>query len=113
MNDGLFAAIYLDEDVHILVGELLSGRGFRAVVTRDAGRLGKADRDQLAYAVSQRMAILTHNRSDFEELEREYAATGQPYAGIIIATRRHPYEIMRRLLNTLTADELGNQIIYI
>ena len=66
MNDGLFIAIYLDEDVHILVGELLSRRGFRAITARDANQLGKSDSEQLAFATSQLRAILTHNRSDLK-----------------------------------------------
>ena len=66
MNDGLFIAIYLDEDVHILVGDLLTRRGFRAITARDADQLGKSDAEQLAFATSQGRAILTHNRRDFE-----------------------------------------------
>ena len=53
MNDGLFIAIYLDEDVAVLVGELLSRRGFRALTARDAGRLGKSDDEQLAFAAER------------------------------------------------------------
>ena len=116
MNDGLFIAIYLDEDVHILVGDLLTGRGFRAVTARDADQLGKSDSEQLAFAASQRRAILTHNRKDFEELHRRYTAKGQSHPEIVIATRRHPYDLARRLfvlLNTLTADEMQGQLLYI
>ena len=53
MNDGLFIAIYLDEDIHILVGDLLTRRGFRAVTARDADQLGKSDSEQLASAASR------------------------------------------------------------
>ena len=109
MGDGLFVAIYLDEDVHILMGDLLTSRGFRAITTRDADQLGKSDAEQLAFATSQGRAILTHNRRDFEELHRRYTAAGQAHAGIVVATRRHPYDLSRRLLvllNTLTADEM-------
>ena len=116
MNDGLFTAIYLDEDVHVLVSDLLTRRGFRAITARDAGRLGKSDSAQLAFAAGQHRAILTHNRRDFAELHRRYTADGQMHAGIVIATRRHPHEVARRLfalLNTLTADEMQGQLLYI
>ena len=116
MNDGLFTAIYLDEDVHVLVGDLLTTRGFQAITARDAGQLGKSDSEQLAFAADQRRAILTHNRRDFEELHRQYTAEGQSHAGIVIATRRHPYEVAHRLfvlLNTLAADEMQGQLLYI
>ena len=116
MNDNLFIATYLDEDVHVLVGELLSRRGYRALTTRDAGQLSKLDIDQLAYAAARGMAIVTHNRRDFEELHRQYIDAGQSHAGIIIAAQSPPYELARRLfrlLNALSEDEMRNQLIYI
>ena len=114
--NSLFVALYLDEDVNVHVGELLMMRGFRVVTTRDAGQLGQSDSAQLAYATSKSMSILTHNRADFEGLNNHYIETGQAHAGIVIATRRRPYELTQRLLrllNTLTADEMQNQLIYI
>ncbi len=116
MNDCLFIAIYTDEDVNILVGELLKGRGFRAITARDAGQLGKPDQDQLAYAAEASLTVLTHNRADFEELHRQYLTDGRSHAGIIIAVRRSPYGITDRLLqmlDTVTADEMQNQLLYI
>lgn len=41
----LFIELYLDEDVSVLLSELLRGRGFIAVTTRDAEMLGKSDRE--------------------------------------------------------------------
>jgi hypothetical protein len=107
----LFAEVYLD-----LVGDLLRARGFRAVTARDAGLLGQADSEQLQYAASHRMVILTHNRVDFEALHRQYLAGGQSHWGIVIAARRHPHRIaanLVRLLDRLTADELQEQLLYI
>ena len=116
MKDGLFIAIYLDEDVAVLVGELLLRRGFRTLTARDAGRLGKSDDEQLAFATERGMAILTHNRDDFEELHRQYIEAGQPHAGIVIANQPLPYELTQRLLrllDMLTSDEMRNQLLYI
>jgi hypothetical protein len=48
----LFIELYLDEDVDVLVANLLYARGFAALTTREAGRLGSDDVTQLAYAVS-------------------------------------------------------------
>ena len=112
----LFATIYLDEDVSVLVAQLLKGRGFDAVTTRDKGMLTKPDEDQLAYAVSLERCILTHNRADFEHLHAQYLESSQFHWGIIISSQRSPYEITRRLtilLNNLTADEIANQLLYI
>jgi hypothetical protein len=112
----LFAELYLDEDVSVLVATLLRARGFRAATTQAAGRLGSSDADQLAHAVGLRAAFLTHNRADFESLASQYFAAGRTHYGIIIAVRRPPREIAQRLmllLNQTTADELENQIRYV
>jgi hypothetical protein len=112
----LFIDLYLDEDVDVLVAGLVRARGFAASTTQEAGQPGKNDAEQLAYAVSQHKALLTHNRTHFEALAQQYLAAGQRHYGIIIAVRRSPHEIVRRLLivlNQVTADEMENQMRYI
>jgi len=63
----LFANVYLDENIRVLVADLLEAGGIRAVTTRDANRLGESDDSQLRFAADTQMALLTHNRRDFEE----------------------------------------------
>jgi predicted nuclease of predicted toxin-antitoxin system len=112
----LFLELFLDEDVDVLVADLVRARGFSAVTTQEAGRKQKADGDQLAYAASRQLVLLTHNRVDFEELAQQYFADGKSHSGIIIAVRRAPYEIAQRLLvilNHVSADEMTDQIRYI
>lgn len=112
----LFAKIYLDEDVDILVANLLSARGLEAKTAREQEMLGRLDPEQLAFAVFERSCLLTHNRLDFEKLHNTYLSIDQPHAGILIAKRRNPYEIAERvaiLLDTLTADEIANQLFYV
>ena len=114
--DKLFVELYLDEDVSVLIAELLRARGYAAITARDAGQLEKSDEEQLAYAVSQSKALLTHNRVDFEALARKYFETKRAHYGIIVATRHTPPEVVRRLLqilNNITADEMKNLIVYI
>jgi hypothetical protein len=116
VTDRLFIEVYLDEDVDVLVANLVRARGFRATTTREAGRLGSSDAEQLAYAVARRMALVTHNRHHFEALARQYSDGGQTHYGIILALRRPPYELARRLLlilNQVTADEMQDQVRYI
>ena len=112
----IFICTYLDEDVDVLIAELLRSRGFESTTVRQANQLGKTDAEQLQYAVSKGAALVTHNRSDFEKLAQEYFEAKKQHFGIIIAVR-HPYqEIVRRLLlilDSTTADEMENQIVYV
>ncbi|MCP4211611.1 MAG: hypothetical protein GY764_09030 [Halieaceae bacterium] len=112
----LFAEVYLDEDVSVLIAVLLRARGINAMAARDEDMLGQDDPIQLAHAASLERCIVTHNRIHFESLHREYVEGQRTHWGIIAATRRSPYEIGRRLgvlLNTLTADEIQNQLLYV
>lgn len=91
----LFIRLYLDEDVDVLVAALLKGYGFEAVTTREAGRLGSEDEEQLAHAVRKGMAVLTHNRVHFEgpggRLRRGGpGAPGHPHRGAASAVRDGP-----------------------
>ncbi len=112
----LFALVYLDEDVSMLVAALLRARGFDAIIARDERMLGEDDPAQLAHAISLGRCIVTHNRVHFERLHMEYVAAGRKHFGIIVASRRNPHELARRvaiLLNTLAADELADQLLYV
>jgi predicted nuclease of predicted toxin-antitoxin system len=112
----LFAALYLDEDVDTLVARLLRARLHDVITASEAGQLGRSDPEQLTYAVAHLRAIVTHNRRDFAPLALEYGTTGRHHYGIVLAVRRSPYELAQRLLNLLnsvTADEMENQVFYI
>lgn len=113
---GLFAKIYLDEDVAVLVADILRTNGFEVGITSELHRKGKNDPDQLRYAGENGMAILTHNRTDFEDLASDYFDHGHNHHGIIISVIRPPQEIARqmmKLLDRFTADEMSNQVMYI
>ncbi len=112
----LFIELYLDEDVDVLVAALLRAHGFVGVTAQAAGRKGEDDDEQLAYAINQQQTLLTHNRDHFVALAQEYFTAGRKHYGIIIAVRRSPQEIVRRLvpiLNQRTADEMEDQVIYV
>ena len=72
--------------------------------------------EQVDKATSLQRCLFTHNRLHYEELHREAIAGKKKHFGIIIGSRRNVYESARRiatLLNTLTADEIENQIFYV
>jgi len=112
----LFIEFYLDEDVDVLIASLLRARGFAAITTLEAENIGAEDSRQLEYAAQQRKTLVSHNRVHFENLAADYFASKKRHAGLIIAVRRPPHEITKRLLailNHITADEMGNQLIYV
>lgn len=112
----LFIDLYLDEDVNVVLADLVRARGFRVTTTQAAGQMGMTDENQLDFAASQRKAILTHNRVDFEILAQRYFEEKKTHSGNIIAVRRHPKELSKRvliLLDSVTADEIEDQIRYI
>jgi uncharacterized protein DUF5615 len=94
---------------------MLRARAFRMSTARDARHLGQTDERQLQAAAGADCILLTHNRTDFERLHRRWLESGRRHAGIIIARRRLPGELMARLgrlLGRLTADEFTNQLFY-
>jgi hypothetical protein len=112
----LFIHLYLDEDVSTLVAKLLRSRGFAVTTTLEASNTGRSDAEQLAHAAQAQMAIVTHNRADFEALAADYFKNGRSHGGIIIAVRRTAQEIARRLLvilNAVTSDEMRDQVRYV
>ena len=76
--------------------------------------MGKADDDeQLAHAVSEQRAIVTFNHKDFGVRHERYRAQDKEHWGIVLSTEE-AIDVLRRrllrLLNTLSAEELKNQI---
>lgn len=112
----LFARLYLDEDVSVLVADLVRAHGFDVTTAREENQLGNTDEAQLQFAREHQRAIVTHNRSDFQRLVQVSFDSGDAHRGVVIARRRPPSAIAKRLtvlLNTHTARELRNQVVYI
>lgn len=113
----LYIPLYFDEDVSADIVNNLRTPGFDVASARDHGMLRRDDDEQMAHAVSQRRAVVTHNRVHFENQHRKLLETGRKHYGIIIAKRRpKDTQVVAKLLallNTLTAEEMENQIRYI
>lgn len=108
--------VYLDEDVSVLVAKMAIARGFQVTTTQQAGRIGATDAEQLAFAAASGMALLTHNRVDFEALARAYVLEHRHHAGILLAVRRPPREIAHRLcalLSKPSGTNLADQVRYL
>ena len=115
----LFIAIYTDEDVTTDLAPSLRRRGYSAQSTLEAGNLQLPDEAQLNYATEQEMAILTYNSRDFISLAQSWYFAGWEHAGIIVSQQfdqHHFGELLRRtlrLLDTMTADEIYNQVVFL
>lgn len=112
----LFAHLYLDEDVSVLLAELLRSQGYEITTALEAGNLHADDDEHLGFAAARGMTVVTHNRRDFEQLASKYVRSGQSHAGIIICVRRSEPQIATRLLkilNEFTADEMRDLLLYV
>jgi predicted nuclease of predicted toxin-antitoxin system len=107
-------SLYLDEDVRVLLAEVLRSRGYRVTHVLEAGRTGRSDPAQLAYAVEHKMAILTHNIKDYVVLHKSYQARGKNHFGIIVSEQVPFNDLLRRMLKCLssnTEESLANSMI--
>jgi hypothetical protein len=113
----LYVRLYLDEDVSAGIVENIRQRGFDVLSARDADRLRLDDDAQLAFAISEGCVLFTHNRYDFEQRHNRYLAEGRRHCGIILAMRRPSDTVvvarLLALLNSVTADEMINQLRYV
>jgi alpha-amylase/alpha-mannosidase (GH57 family) len=105
--------LYLNEHLSPRLVTQLRRYGFDATSSQAANMLSEADDQQLALAVSQQRALVTFNVSDFARLHEKYLADGKEHWGIILSTEEWISVLLHRLLrllNSVSADELKNQI---
>lgn len=57
-------------------------------------------KNNLRMRLIQQRALVTYNRSDFEELIQIYFAIGQKHYGVILAVRRPPQEMLIQPINS-------------
>ncbi|MEJ2586450.1 MAG: DUF5615 family PIN-like protein [Deltaproteobacteria bacterium] len=80
---------YLDEDISPRVAEILRGYQVDVMSTYEAIMSGSTDRQQLEYAASKGMAMVTRNRNDFVRLTVQFFNEQRPHCGVLIV----PYSI--------------------
>jgi len=109
-------SLYLDEDVRVLLAEVLRSRGYGATHVLEAGRAGRSDAEQLAYAVKQGLTILTHNVRDYVILDKSYQTAGKNHFGIIVSGQIPFNDLLRRTLKCLSSnskESLRNRLIWL
>jgi predicted nuclease of predicted toxin-antitoxin system len=104
---------HLDEHISKALADALRHRGIDATTTADAGLVGAADRDHLAFAAAAGRVVVTQD-TDFLRLHAE----GVPHAGIVYCHSQSCTigEMLRRLLlihAALSPDEMKNRVEYL
>ncbi len=105
--------LYLNEHLSPRLAEQLRKYGFDVTSTLECHMVEADDDEQLAYAASDQRAIVTFNHKDFAVRHTRYLAEGREHWGIILSTEEAIDVVRRRLLrllNTVSAEELKNQI---
>jgi predicted nuclease of predicted toxin-antitoxin system len=108
--------LLIDEDVRQLLAETLRQRGFDARHVDELNRSGLSDSEQLAFAVKQRRAILTHNIRDYVLLDREYGAKSPPHHGILVCDQVPFRELLRRTMRCLARKsdtDIRNHVVWL
>ncbi len=76
--------LYLNEDCSDRrLKKILVEFGYDVQTTYEVNNIGKDDKNQLIYAVSQNRAFVTHNRKDFIRIHKE----NPNHSGIIVCTQ--------------------------
>ncbi len=108
--------LHLNEHLSPRLAAQLRTYGFDVTSTLEMNMIATDDDEQLAYAASSQRAIVTFNHKDFSVRHDRYLETGQEHWGIILSTEESLDVLRRRLLkllNTVTAEELKNQVCWL
>jgi predicted nuclease of predicted toxin-antitoxin system len=117
--EALFLRLYFDRHIMARLAVDLRGRGFDVLRTEEAGKDTASDEEQLAFATTDRRAILTFNIRDFVPLHEQWQAAGRPHAGIVVSqqlgSRQYGLLLQRmlRLLNHFTAEEMVSNFVHL
>ncbi|MGH9939640.1 MAG: DUF5615 family PIN-like protein [Blastocatellia bacterium] len=105
--------LHLNEHLSPRLAVQLRMHGYDVTSTLEMGMVGVDDDEQLAFAATEQRAIVTFNHKDFAVRHEQYQAEGKEHWGIVLSTEETISVLRRRLLrllNTLSADNLKNQM---
>lgn len=113
----LIAWLCFDEDVDARLAAALRQWGYHVEMTVEAGLLEASDEEQLAYAVSQHRALVTHNIKHFPGEHARWVEAGRKHWGIVILVGHSAIGAWlhrtENLLNRFSAEELQNQLLFL
>jgi predicted nuclease of predicted toxin-antitoxin system len=92
----------IDEDLATNIARIARRLGVDAISVHEIGREEWSDEQQLTEAAIEGRCVVTGNRGDFQELTRDFYATGRPHASVLFVqgALRHadPAAVARALL---------------
>jgi len=105
---------FIDEDLPPVTAEILRTAGITTTSVMYEKRQGLSDEEQLHYAASRQLVLVTANIADYVELARQWAARGHEHAGLVlVSTKRFPRRearVIARALRLLAARETVSQM---
>ncbi len=105
--------LHLNEHLSPRLAVQLRQHGFDVTSTLEMGMVEADDDEQLAFAAAEQRAIVTFNHKDFAVRHDKYQAESKEHWGIVLSTEE-TISVLRkrllRLLNSLTDEELKNQM---
>lgn len=114
--EGLSIRLYLDHHVDYRFAIDLRRFGFDVVTTHEVGNQRASDDEQLLWATEHHRVVFTQDQRDFPQIADRWFLEQRDHAGIILSVQpRRPtygelFRRMRRLLDTLTADNMVNRL---
>lgn len=109
-------SLYLDEMIPAVLAVVLRQYGYDVLTAKEADMLAKSDEEQLAFAASNRKAIITFNIKDFVLLHQSWFSEGKKHFGIIVSPEIRISKLIHlclRLLGRTESKDLINQLRFL
>ncbi len=109
-------SLYLDEMIPAVLAVVLRQYGYDVLTVKEADMLAKSDEEQLAFAASNRKAIITFNIKDFVLLHQSWFSEGKKHFGIIVSPEIRISKLIHlclRLLGRTECKDLINQLRFL
>ena len=108
--------LLLDEHIWAYLAKILREQGFDVIHVEEVDLIATPDDKIMAYAVGEHRAVVTFNIKHYVPLAIQYYEDGKEHYGVVVSKQLSQGELQRRvtkLLESVTAEELINDVIYL
>ena len=98
MGNKVDAKFYLNENIAFKVAQLLRTYGITTVHTNEVKNQSKSDEFQLEYASAKNLILVTHNRSDFRYIHKQWIEKNKLHSGILLLAHGEPTYVVERII---------------